>query len=171
MLFGAKGEKKEIILRNHLRKSVITLVQFRKKIFKEIKMSGRGRGGVGLGRFVRQFDENETMPLFLRILPKKYHKEFIDANLDEQSVHDLVNRVFQGGDVRDDLKYFLDIPPRFRLVNVKETKPVYEKLCKEYEKSRQKQKVIVKQQQKVVVAKQKTNNKKLNLKCECQTIL
>lgn len=142
-------------------------------------MSGRGRGGAGLGRFKRQFDENETLPLFLRILPKKYHKELIDANMNEQSLHEMVNHVFQGHDVREDLRYFLDIPSRFRFVNIKETKPVYEKLCKDYEQSRQKQKQkqkviqVVKQKQVVQTvkqeAKQKTKKNKLHLQCDCET--
>lgn len=136
-------------------------------------MSGRGRGGAGLGRFKRQFDQDETAPLFLRILPKKYHQEFVDANMNEQSLHEMINHVFQGHDVRDDLRYFLDIPPRFRFVNIKETRPVYEKLCRDYEQSRQKQKRV--QQQKQVVqtvkqeAKQKTNKRKLHLQCDCET--
>lgn len=146
-------------------------------------MSGRGTGGMGLGRFVRKFDQEQTIPLFLRILPKKYHKDFQSSEINENTLHTMVNNIFEGMDVRDELGSYLDMPPRFRFVNVKETKPLYEKLCREFNKQRSttappQQQVIVRQKQKTAVVvptiqKQKTPQKqnKLKLKCICQKFL
>lgn len=143
-------------------------------------MSGRATGGRGLGRFVRRFDEDQTTPLFLRILPKKYHKDFQSAGIQEQTVHNMINDVFAGNDIRDDLKYYLDLPARFRFVHVKETKPMYEKLCKDYQKKHEnvKQQVvaIVKQQiktkqkvlQKQTTPQKKQQTKKIHLNCDCR---
>lgn len=148
-------------------------------------MSGRETGGAGLGRFVRIFDANETVPLFLRILPKKYHKQFETTPIREPTLHKLVNQIFEGLDVRDELGSFLDLPQRFRFVNIKETKPIYEKLCKDYQNKNKttsssavepvKQKkisqvVVVKQQKQKQEHKNKQieKSKKMTLKCLCQ---
>ena len=145
-------------------------------------MSGRGTGGRGLGRFVRKFQEEQTIPLFLRILPKKYHKDFQSAEISEETLHTMLNNIFEGMDIRDELSSYLDMPPRFRFVNVKETKPVYEKLCREYKKRNSPQQVVVLQQkqktpvQPIVQVRQKQQNvsqqqKKMKLKCICQKFL
>lgn len=147
-------------------------------------MSGRATGGRGLGRFIRKFEEEQTVPLFLRILPKKYHKDFVSAEINEKTLHTMINHVFEGMDIRDELSSYLDMPPRFRFVNVKETKPLYEKLCKEYKKRNSTQQVVVLQQkqktpvgpivqvrqkQKTIVSQQQNN--KIKLKCICQKFL
>lgn len=152
----------------------------KKKIFKIIKtkMSGRERGAKGLGRFVRKFDENETMPLFLQILPKKYHKDFQSANIREATLHTMINHLFEGLDIRDELSIYLDLPPRFRFVHVKETKPLYEKLCKKYQMKlvappvkTPSSPVKTPSAEKVIVAKkQQERDTKFHLKCVCQSI-
>lgn len=151
-------------------------------------MSGRGTGNRGLGRFIRKFDENETIPFFLRILPKKYHKEFQSIGIQENIVHKFINDVYEGGDVREELEHYLDIPPRFRFVGIKENKSLYDKLCKEYQnKTNQqtKQKTIVEQKQvqnkepikqKTIVKQKETTQQKqkvkqIQLKCLCKSIL
>ncbi len=63
----------------------------------------------------------------------------------------MINNVFEGMDIRDELDSYLDMTPRFRFVNMKETKPVYEKLCKEYKKKNSTEQVIVQQKQKTPV--------------------
>lgn len=63
----------------------------------------------------------------------------------------MINNVFEGIDIRDELDSYLHIPPRFRFVNMKETKPVYEKLCKEYKKKNSTEQVVVQQKQKTPV--------------------
>lgn len=136
-------------------------------------MSGRATGGRGLGRFVRKFEQEQTLPLFLQILPKKYHKDFISADINEETLHTMVNNIFEGMDIRDELEYYLDMPPRFRFVNVKQTTPLYEKLCKEYKKKHSITKTTpqqIRQKQKDVV-KQKQIEKKIKLKCTCQNIV
>lgn len=147
-------------------------------------MSGRATGGRGLGRFIRKFEEEQTVPLFLRILPKKYHKDFEAAEINENILHTIINNFFEGMDIRDELSSYLDMPPRFRFVNVKETKPLYEKLCKEYKKINSTQQVVilqqkqktpvgpivqVRQKQKTIVSQQQNN--KIKLKCICQKFL
>ena len=94
----------------------------------------------------------------------------------------MINHLFEGIDIRDELSSYLDMPPRFRFVNVKETKPLYEKLCNKYKKINSTQHVVVLQQkQKTPVQpivqirqKQKTVVKqqhKLKLKCVCQKFI
>ena len=138
-------------------------------------MSGRGLGGKGLGRFVRTFDEKETIPLFLRVLPKKYHDDFQAANINEKTLHTMINHLFEGIDVRDELASYMDMPPRYRFVQVKETRPLYEKLCKDYQKKEKqsvmKEKVVIAvKQQKVSIPKQKTKQENLNLNCACKKL-
>lgn len=127
-------------------------------------MSGRGRGGHGLAVFRRSFEAEHTVPLLLHILPKKYHKE-LHENMDstsEKTLHEIVNHVFQGDDIRDDLATILSIPPRFRFVRVKETRPQYERYCQEYAKRRASP-AIQKQQ----AAATPLQEKKTKLKCDC----
>ena len=115
------------------------------------------------------------------MLPKKYHKDFEAAEINENILHTIINNFFEGMDIRDELGSYLDMPPRFRFVNVKETKPVYEKLCKEYKKRNSTHQVVLQQKQKTPVQpivqirqKQKTVVKqqhKLKLKCVCQKFI
>jgi len=131
-------------------------------------MSGRGTGNRGLGRFIRQFDQEQTTPLFLRILPKKYHKEFQSVQIKEETLHTLVNHIFEGMDVRDELQHYLDLPPRFRFVNVKDTRPIYDKLCKDYLKQTSRPQKTV--QQKTAQKQQVKSKQKMTLKCDCQKL-
>ncbi len=126
---------------------------------------------------------NKQSPYFYGSCPKKFYKDFVSAEISENTLHTMINNVFEGIDIRDELDSYLHIPPRLRFVNMKETKPVYEKLCKEYKKKNSTEQVIVQQKQKTPVQpivqvrqKQKTivsqeQKKKIKLNCICQKFL
>lgn len=131
-------------------------------------MSGRETGNRGLGRFVRHFDEKHTLSLAEKILPKKYHNVLREEAISETKMHKFVNNAFEGLDVREFLEPYVDLPDRFRLVKVKETRPLYEKLCRAYQ-----QKTSISPTpplQKTPVATQKRSPlQKIKLKCTCET--
>lgn len=99
-------------------------------------MSGRGKGGKGLGAYHRTIQKEETMPLFYRILPKKFHS-LVKKNkfyFSEPQVEKWLNDIFTGRPwevrtVKEQIAPHLETEPeKIRFLKVNDNKALYEEL-------------------------------------------
>jgi hypothetical protein len=101
-------------------------------------MSGRGKGNKGLGVYRQKIELGETLPIFLTILPQKYHKVFIEGNVPKSVIEHWLSKVFDGekweiSDVKEEIQTILDIKTSIRFVKVNDTRKIYNELKKIHE--------------------------------------
>lgn len=97
-------------------------------------MSGRGKGGKGLGAYRRHIEEHQSVPLFLSILPKKYHNTFKDKKIHQSNVEYWLHKIFEGvpwevRSVKEELGQYLSVSPeKIRFMRVANMTPSYSSL-------------------------------------------
>lgn len=100
-------------------------------------MSGRGKGGKGLGAYHAHISPKMSKTLFLRVLPKKYHNAFLEKDFDDRTVEHWLNTILEGQDwekatIRQELAYQLQADKPIRFVKVAEITPAYTRQKKDY---------------------------------------
>jgi hypothetical protein len=101
-------------------------------------MSGRGKGGKGLGAYHAHIDPKVAKTMFLRVLPKKYHTAFLAADLDDWQVERWLHTILEGQDwekatIREELTQQLRSEKPIRFVKVVALTPAYNQQKKDYE--------------------------------------
>ena len=102
-------------------------------------MSGRGKGNKGLGVYRARLAPEDAKQLFLRVLPKKYHKNVLEKkNISPATIETWLNTIVEGQDwqkrnLRQQLATQLSLPSTLsRFIKVEEITPVYIEKKKEH---------------------------------------
>lgn len=105
-------------------------------------MSGRGKGGKGLGAYHPKISEDDARTIFLSILPKKHHHVANHFAMTPRGIQFFVDKVMQGNgkEVKDDLAHYLEISPsKLRFLNVSKMSPVYINATRTFRENKLKQ--------------------------------
>lgn len=100
-------------------------------------MSGRGKGDKGLGRYRANIDPKGSKVLFLRVLPKKYHKAVQDKKFPDATIEHWLHTILEGQEwerrnLRQEITQQLGSDKTIRFVKVEEITPVYAQMKKDY---------------------------------------
>lgn len=100
-------------------------------------MSGRGKGGKGLGAYHAHISPKMAKTMFLKVLPKKYHKVFLEKDFDNFTVERWLNTVLEGPNwkkttLRQELTQQFQADKPVRFVKVAELTPAYSRQKKDY---------------------------------------
>lgn len=105
-------------------------------------MSGRRKGGKGMGVFRPRISETDARSLILDLLPKTYHSVLKNQDATYEVIHEWLVQLFSENDdliieARENIPSYLttkNVPNRIRInkTDIKKIRPKYEKALEKY---------------------------------------